>query len=127
MTNVRSRATDFAFLNFRSRGKLELQKCRANDRKSNGMVIGSFSDGSAADLTLNTAVSFVDDIATRQSEASAGSVRCIRTYNSALSASQVASLSAPLAPVPEPTSDAILPAGLGLVGAAVKRRKLDPA
>ncbi|MDT7521877.1 PEP-CTERM sorting domain-containing protein [Rhodoferax sp. TBRC 17198] len=90
---------------------------------SNGTLLTSFSDQSAADLTGRTASFFIDDFPTGQSESGTGKVNYIRTYDTALSAIQVASLASPLAPVPEPETYALLLAGLGIIGAAVKRRK----
>ena len=61
---------------------------------------------------------FQDDFATGQSEAGSGFVNYIQIYDTALTAGEVAGLGA----VPEPSSWAMMIAGFGLVGAAMRRR-----
>jgi PEP-CTERM motif len=64
-----------------------------------------------------------DDFATGQSEASGGFVDYIRVYDTALTAGEVAGLLPPGAgAVPEPASWALMIAGFGLVGGAMRRR-----
>jgi Concanavalin A-like lectin/glucanases superfamily/PEP-CTERM motif len=95
---------------------------------SNGSFITSFNDASAAyaDLTGKPVHFFMAD-EIYPSDAGAGQVDYIRTYNTALSAEQVAGLSTPVAAIPEPETYAMLLAGLALIGAAVKRRKANQA
>lgn len=61
---------------------------------------------------------FRDDFATGGGESAPGFVNYIRIYDTALTAAQVAALGG----VPEPASWAMLIAGFGLVGAAMRRR-----
>jgi hypothetical protein len=87
----------------------------------NGAQIGSFNDSSNhANFGANKAHFFMDDFATNKGEAGAGAVDYIRTYDHALNASQVASMTAP---VPEPETYAMLLAGLGLFAGMARRRK----
>jgi hypothetical protein len=86
---------------------------------ADGALVGSFVDTSNyADFTGNSANFFIDDVATGRGEAASGHVDYIRTWNTALSSSDVAQL----APVPEPESYAMLLAGLGLMGVVARRR-----
>jgi PEP-CTERM motif len=62
-----------------------------------------------------------DDLVTGQGEASPGFVDYIRIYDTALSASEVAGLTPPGA-VPEPAAWALMIAGFGLVGSALRRK-----
>lgn len=61
---------------------------------------------------------FQDDFATGEGEAGPGFVNYIQIYGTALSAGEVANLGV----VPEPSSWAMMIAGFGLVGAAMRRR-----
>jgi hypothetical protein len=64
-----------------------------------------------------------DDFATGEGEASSGFVDYIRVYDTALTAGEVADLLPPGAgAVPEPASWALMIAGFGLVGGAMRRR-----
>jgi hypothetical protein len=66
-----------------------------------------------------------DDFATGQGEASGGFLDYVRVYDTALSASQVAALTAPgtAGGVPEPAAWAMMLTGFGLVGGAVRSAK----
>ncbi|WP_227869735.1 PEP-CTERM sorting domain-containing protein [Undibacterium parvum] len=87
----------------------------------NGAKAVSFSDTiGRANFGSNPAHFFIDDLATSQREAGAGAVDYIRTYDHALNASQVASMTAP---VPEPETYAMLLAGLGLFAGMARKRK----
>lgn len=61
---------------------------------------------------------FIDDLATNSREAGTGRVDYIATYDHALSAAEVSA-------VPEPSSFALLLAGLGVVGLSLLRRRRD--
>jgi hypothetical protein len=92
---------------------------------SNGSLIASVSDGNArGSFGGDNANFFIDDLVTSPTEAAPGAVRYLRTYDTALSAQQVASLGAPVVPsVPEPGSVAMLVAGMIGMGAWVRRRR----
>ena len=86
----------------------------------NGSALGSFTDtNNYANFGANNAAFFMDDAATGHREQGAGSVDYIRTFDSALSAGQVATLG----PVPEPASVAMLMAGLALLAMVVRRKQ----
>jgi Concanavalin A-like lectin/glucanases superfamily/PEP-CTERM motif len=75
---------------------------------------------SSADIS-SVLHAFRDDFATGQGEASSGFVDYIRVYDTKLSAGDVAGLTPPGA-VPEPASWALMIAGFGLTGAAMRRK-----
>lgn len=86
-----------------------------------GRTVGN--DNGIADFAGNSARFFIDDVVTGQHEARAGRVDFIRTFNGALSASQVAALSNdPTSPVPEPAAGALFLLGLAGVAARASRR-----
>ena len=91
----------------------------------NGTVAGSYLDTSgvfSVSQPTNQVRFFIDDAATGGSEAAAGVVSRIVIFDSALSASEVATLT-PLAPVPEPGAWAMLLAGIAVVGWAGRRTR----
>jgi hypothetical protein len=92
----------------------------------NGQSRFSFVDTGSLAVTSGTLNFFVDDLATAQSEASAGTVSSIRIYNGALTASEVASVftagQPPLA-IPEPSTTALLVVGSFVVLFAAHRRR----
>lgn len=92
---------------------------------SNGALVGSFTDSSNfANFGANNANFFIDDFATGQGEAAAGAVDYIRTWDTALSADDVAHLAPPgVAGVPEPETYALMLAGLAALGFVSRRRK----
>ena len=86
----------------------------------NGSQIGAFVDSSnKANFGANMANFFIDDFHTGQNEATSGNVDYIRTYDRALNSDEVARLANP---VPEPSTYAMLGAGLGLL-ALLRRRQ----
>lgn len=88
-----------------------------------GVRTGSFMDTQGNATQQGKILSFfMDDRATGGSESAAGYVDYIRTFNSALSDTEVQNLSTVLTPVPEPTTYMMLLSGLGLCGAIVRRR-----
>ncbi len=90
----------------------------------NGVQRWDFSGGanSLADIT-SVLHAFRDDFATGQGEASSGYVDYIRVYDTKLSAADVAGLTPPGGgAVPEPASWALMIAGFGLTGAAMRRK-----
>lgn len=89
----------------------------------NGAALGSFNDtNNYADFGTNNAKFFIDDTHTGGREAAAGAVDYIRTYDTALSSSQVAGLGVPTA-VPEPANIAMLLAGLGMLAYIARRQR----
>jgi hypothetical protein len=80
------------------------------------------SDGGIGDFTGNSARFFIDDFATSQGEARAGRVDFIRTFDSVLTATEVADLGNEPSPIPEPASVALMLLGLAGVGTAARRR-----
>lgn len=87
----------------------------------NGAQVASFNDSANhANFAGNPAHFFIDDVATHQAEAGTGALDYIRTYDHALNAVQVASMTAP---VPEPETYAMLLAGLGLFAGLARKRK----
>jgi hypothetical protein len=76
------------------------------------------NDIGIGDFTGNFARFFIDDFATNQREASAGRVDFIRTFDSVLTATEVADLGNGPSPIPEPASVALMLLGLAGVGAA---------
>lgn len=93
-----------------------------------GLRTGSFMDtlGSATQRG-NVLSFFMDDRATGGSESAAGYVDYIRTFNYALSDTEVKNMSTVLTPVPEPTSYMMFLAGLGLCGTIIRKRKKTAA
>jgi Concanavalin A-like lectin/glucanases superfamily/PEP-CTERM motif len=90
----------------------------------NGNLRWSFSGGANSLANIaNVLHAFRDDFATGQGEASPGFVDYIRVYNTSLTAQQVAGLTPPTGGVPEPAAWALMLAGFGLTGAAMRRRQ----
>lgn len=89
----------------------------------NGVQQWQFDDNGSQLATFsaagNVAHFFIDDFVTAQGEASAGKVDYIALYDTALSAAEVGQISA----VPEPTSYAMMLAGLAGLALWTKRRK----
>ena len=95
----------------------------------NGDPIYSQADPANASATtitdLNPLTFFTDDFATGQGEASPGFVDYIRIADTAVTPGQITPPPAPS--VPEPTSWAMMIAGFGTIGAALRRRRTDAA
>jgi hypothetical protein len=112
-------------------GRLTLTRDATNTVRvySNGVLSGSFLDSSGiANFGSNSANFFIDDTATSQGEAAGGFVDYIRTWDTALNATDVAGLGSPVAaPIPEPETYAMMLAGLGLLGVVARRRKQKQA
>jgi hypothetical protein len=90
----------------------------------NGALNASLgNDGGIGDFTGNSARFFIDDLATSQTEARAGRVDFIRTFDSVLTATEVADLGNVPSPIPEPASVALMLLGLaGVLSTARSRR-----
>jgi PEP-CTERM motif len=86
----------------------------------------SFGGGANSLANISSVLQvFRDDFATGGGEASSGFVDYIRVYDTALTAGQVSALLPPGAgAVPEPSSWALMLAGFGLVGGAMRRRAI---
>jgi hypothetical protein len=91
----------------------------------NGALNASFgNDSGIGDFTGNFARFFIDDFATSQGEARAGRVDFIRTFDSMLSATEVADLGNVPSPIPEPASVALMVLGLaGMAGVSSATRR----
>ena len=87
----------------------------------------SFLDSSNLATITSDLHFFRDDFATGQFESEAGFVNYIKIYDTALTAEQVAGLGGGTGSIPEPASWAMMIAGFGLVGAAMRRRGRTPA
>lgn len=90
----------------------------------NGIQQFDFADGFGQALfsdPTHIAYFFRDENASHYEDPT-GVVSYIRIYDTALTGAEVATLTAPAAPVPEPESYALLLAGLGLLGFAARRR-----
>lgn len=99
----------------------------------NGLLnISLANDGGIGDFTGNSARFFIDDTVTNQNEARAGRVDFIRTFNSVLSANDVAALgNNPVSAVPESGTAALMLLGLAGLGVGVRagrtQRAFSPA
>ena len=88
----------------------------------NGSLAGTYQDSGAiftVGQPANVVHFFIDDSVTGQGEAVAGSVSRIVIFDSALSATQVATL----APVPEPETWAMFAAGAALLAGMARKRR----
>jgi len=85
-----------------------------------GVEVLRYADiGGLANFGTNLATFFRDDAVTGHSEAGSGSIDYLRTFDRALSATEVAGLASA---VPEPGTAVMFGAGLGLLGLAARRK-----
>ncbi len=93
-----------------------------------GLGLGLGNDSGVGDFTGNSVRFFIDDFASNQNEARAGRVDFIRTFDSALSSTEVAALGNVPSPIPEPASVALMLLGLaGVLGSVGVSRRTSPA
>lgn len=88
----------------------------------NGALLATSVDGGIGDFAGNAARFFIDDFNTGQNEAGAGQVDYIRSFSTALSAAEVASLGNP-SNVPEPATAVLALLGLAVIGGKGWRRR----